>query len=136
MINNCTIKDIDTIINLGRNFYNNFDKLNNINELIENNNILGYYNDNKLVGMLIFNKLYETIDILYLIVDENYRRKHIASNLLEYLINNYEFYHIMLEVNINNINAINLYKKYNFKIINIRKKYYQNIDAYQMELIK
>ena len=35
---------------------------------------------------------------------------------------------ITLEVNINNTSAINLYKKYNFKEVGIRKKYYNNLD--------
>ena len=35
---------------------------------------------------------------------------------------------ITLEVNVNNIPAINLYKKYNFKEVGIRKKYYNNTD--------
>ena len=43
---------------------------------------------------------------------------------------------MLLEVRCDNINAIKLYKKYNFKIINIRKNYYENNDAYVMELIK
>ena len=51
---------------------------------------------------------------------------------MEYLINISE--RILLEVRCDNNNAIKLYKKYNFKIINIRKKYYDNMDAYVMEL--
>ena len=35
---------------------------------------------------------------------------------------------ITLEVNINNISAINLYKKYDFKEVGLRKKYYNNCD--------
>lgn len=35
---------------------------------------------------------------------------------------------ITLEVNVNNIPAINLYKKYNFKEVGLRKKYYKNTD--------
>ena len=33
---------------------------------------------------------------------------------------------ITLEVNVNNIPAINLYKKYNFKEVGLRKNYYNN----------
>ena len=35
---------------------------------------------------------------------------------------------ITLEVNINNISAINLYKKYDFKEVGLRKKYYSNCE--------
>lgn len=40
---------------------------------------------------------------------------------------------ITLEVNENNIPAIHLYKKYDFKVVGKRKKYYDNkFDAYIM----
>lgn len=35
---------------------------------------------------------------------------------------------ITLEVNINNIPAINLYKKYGFEKVGVRKKYYNNLE--------
>ena len=40
---------------------------------------------------------------------------------------------ITLEVNINNTIALNLYKKFNFKEVAIRKGYYNGIDAILME---
>jgi len=39
---------------------------------------------------------------------------------------------VTLEVAVNNEAAINLYKKFGFEIIHIRKKYYNGIDAYLM----
>lgn len=134
MVNNCNTNDIETIKELGKLINNNFDKLNNIEEIINNKEIIGYYIDNKLVGILIYKRLYDITDLLYIVVDKLYRNKGIASTLLEYLIK--ESKKILLEVRCDNKNAIKLYKKYNFKIINIRKKYYDNMDAYIMELIK
>ena len=55
---------------------------------------------------------------------------------MEYMINIFNYERIMLEVRCDNIYAIKLYKKYNFKIINIRKNYYLNNDAYVMEMVK
>ncbi len=133
MINNCNIKDINRIIELGKLINDNFDKLNNLEEIIKNKEIIGYYIDNKLVGFIIFKTMYEITDLLYIVVDKLYRRKNIASKLLEELIGNSE--KVMLEVRCDNDNAIKLYKKYDFKIINIRKKYYDNMDAYVMELM-
>ena len=70
----------------------------------------------------------------YLVVDENYRRKKIATNLLNCLITNSKpNQKIYLEVSANNKNAIELYNKFNFNVVNIRKKYYKNVDAYVME---
>lgn len=136
MVNNCSIKDIDKIKELGTLINQNFNKLNNIEEIIKNKNILGYYIDDELIGFVIFETMYEILDILYIVVEPIYRKKGIASLLMQYLINNKDFEKIMLEVRCDNSNAIKLYKKFNFKIINIRKKYYGNIDGYVMEMIK
>lgn len=136
MLNKCSILDIDRIIELGKLINNDFDKLNNISELISNDNIFGYYLDDKLVGFIVINKCYEVIDLLYIVVDKLYRNKSIGSKLMEYMINTFDYERIMLEVRCDNVYAIKLYKKYNFKIINIRKNYYLNNDAYVMEMVK
>ena len=135
MINNCTINDINRINELGNLINSNFSKVNKIEEIINNKNIIGYYLDNNLIGFIITEQSYEILDILYIVVDPLYRKKGIASLLMEHIINNKTYDKIMLEVRCDNSNAIKLYKKYNFKIINIRKKYYGNIDGYVMEMI-
>ena len=48
MINKCNINDINRIIELGKLINTNFDKLNNLEEIIKNKEIIGYYIDNKL----------------------------------------------------------------------------------------
>jgi len=136
MVNFCNIYDKDRIINLGKLINSNFGKVNNIEEIINNKEIIGYYDNDSLVGFLMFNINYEVLDLLYLVVDSLYRNKGIGSKLVEYLLNIKDYERILLEVRCDNINAIKLYKKYNFKIINIRKNYYENNDAYVMELIK
>jgi len=136
MVKYCEIKDIDKIIFLGKLINNNFDKVNNLEEIINNKEIIGYYENDSLVGFLIFNKNFEVLDLLYIVVEPIYRNKLIGSKLIEYLIKTEKCEKILLEVRCDNINAIKLYKKYNFKIINIRKNYYENNDAYVMELIK
>lgn len=118
------IKDIDYINNLS----NYKVTLNNFNKVI------GYYFDNKIVGFLDYSVMYEKIEINYIFVINEYRRKGIASNLIKYVIDNYDFENITLEVNVNNVSAINLYKKLGFKIINIRKCYYDGVDGYLMEV--
>lgn len=136
MLNNCTINDIEKIKDLGKLINSNFDKVNNIEKLINDNKIIGYYDNDILVGFLIYEQVYETIDLLYIVVEPIYRRKNIGTKLLNYLIQNKEFEKIMLEVRCDNNSAIKLYKKFNFKIINIRENYYNNMDAYVMEMIK
>lgn len=133
MINNCNKSDKERIIELGKLISDNFDRVNNIDKIIEDKEIIGYYEDDILVGFIIFKTLYDVTDLLYIVVDEEYRNKKVGSSLMDYLINNSK--KIMLEVRCDNKSAINLYKKYNFMIINIRKKYYDNMDGYVMELM-
>lgn len=135
MISNCKVYDKDRINELGSLINNNFNKVNDIDELINNNEIIGYYLDNILVGFLVYKKLYEVIDLLYIVVDQSYRRKGIGSKLMESLLD-LDYERIMLEVDVSNKSAIKLYKKYNFKIINIRKNYYGDNSAYVMEAKK
>ena len=66
-----------------------------------------------------------------IVVRKKYRKKGIGKELLEKLISfskekNFEL--INLEVNSKNEPAINLYKKFGFKEVGLRKKYYNNID--------
>ena len=98
------------------------------------NKIIGYYINDLLVAFLDYSVMYEKIEINYIFVVNEYRRKNIAYNLIKYVIDNYKFDNITLEVNINNINAINLYKKLGFKVISIRKNYYDGVDGYLMEV--
>ena len=135
MVNNCGTSDKDRIIELGKLINSNFDTLNNIEELINNNEIIGYYDNDKLVGFIIYKKLYEVIDLLYIVTDTLYRKHGIATSLMNELLKK-DFERIMLEVRCDNSNAIKLYKKFNFKIINMREKYYETQDAYVMELVK
>lgn len=135
MVNDCCISDKNRIIELGSMINKNFKKLNDIDSMISNKEVIGYYLDNKLVGFIIYKMIYEVTEILYIVVDPIYRNHGIASNLMNKLLC-IECDRFLLEVRCDNIYAIKLYKKFNFKIINIRKRYYDNIDAYVMELIK
>ena len=89
--------------------------------------------DNKLIGFIHIQDLIDEIDIINIIISEENRRKGYASKLIEYVINYANNKKIILEVSDQNINAINLYKKYNFIEINRRKGYYNGIDAIIME---
>ena len=96
-------------------------------------NILIYEKDNKIVAFLDYSKMYEKLEINYIYVIEEYRKQNIAYELIEYMIKNNDFENITLEVNVNNENAIKLYKKHRFEIVAIREKYYNGIDGYLME---
>lgn len=68
-------------------------------------------------------------DITNIAVHPNYRLRGIGSNLLSFLINLCDDLNcplINLEVRSSNISAQNLYKKFNFVSVGIRKRYYDN----------
>lgn len=136
MIREATIFDKDRINELGKLINKNYARLFKINEILSESysKIYVYEVDKNVVGFIHATVLYETIDIINIIVDPNFRRRKIASNLFDYLLSDapstVEL--ITLEVNENNIAAINLYKKFGFEIINIRKGYYEEANGYLM----
>lgn len=83
----------------------------------------------EVVGYIVFSKILDEVHLENIAVDERWRRKGIGSKLLEFLIEKNKESSIFLEVRPSNTPAINLYKKYGFKKIGIRKKYYVNEDA-------
>ena len=97
---------------------------------IDNNPFRKYlvYNNE---AILVYSLIYDRLEIDYIYVKEEYRNKGIASKLLEYLFNKYD-YSCTLEVRVDNQAAINLYQKLGFEIVSKREKYYKDIDAYLM----
>lgn len=136
MIRNVKIDDLEEFNKLGILVNSNFTNLFQLDKLINSDidYVLGDYENDKLRGFIHFTKLYETIDIVNIVVDMQFRNKGIASNLINYIVDNYkDINNIMLEVNVNNEAAINLYLKNGFKEIYRRKEYYGDEDAIIMK---
>lgn len=90
--------------------------------LDENKNVVGYAG--------IWQPL-EEAHITNIVTKKDKRQNKIGTKMIEKLIDmakKRKLSDITLEVNINNLPAINLYKKYQFKEVGLRKKYYNNID--------
>ena len=136
MIRHFLEKDFESIYNLGNEITQSFSKTNNLQEIYKDKftKILIYEKDNKVVGFLMYIELDETVDILDIIVDRNYRNQNIASCLMDFMISELKdkIKIMTLEVRKSNNEAINLYEKFGFDIINIRKNYYEKEDAYLM----
>lgn len=101
--------------------------------LNEFNEVLVCVEDNIIKAFLDYSVMYERMEINYIFVLEEYRKKGIGYQLIDYIINNHNFDNITLEVNEFNTKAINLYNKLGFKIISKRENYYNNASAYLME---
>ncbi len=97
------------------------------------NQVLGFFLNDNLIGFVDYSIIYDRLEINYIFVKEEYRKQKVAYRLLKYIIDNYNYQNITLEVNINNIPAINLYQKLGFKIVATRPKYYNGVDGYLME---
>ena len=118
MIVECKIDDISKIF---KEIFNQELKLNIYSKIIA-------YKEDKILGFLIYDDIYDRYEIEYIGVLEEYRNKGIGSKLMEYLSDK----PISLEVEINNKYAIKLYEKYGFKKVSVRKNYYNGNDAYLM----
>lgn len=133
MISKLTKEEVQEVIQLGTMLNPNFSKLFHIENLNPNETIYIYKENNINKGFIHIQNGLDIIDILNIIVKPEYQNQGIGSVLLKYIIDNKQDKKIMLEVKSKNINAIKLYQKYDFKIINIRKNYYKDDDAIIME---
>lgn len=100
-------------------------------------NHLVYEFDGKILGFYIASHVLDEVEIFTIAVDKDYQNKGIGSKLLDHLIDRSkvnDIKKIWLEVSTKNQAGISLYKKYGFKIMGLRKNYYQKLgeDAYNM----
>ena len=100
-----------------------------------NDEILVYEENGLILGFICYSRMYETVDILYIVVDPGYRRKGIATKLIDELIKIEGIEHLMLEVSEENTGAIDFYKHLGFKPIREIKNYYGNTNALAMERV-
>ena len=99
-------------------------------------NYIVYIDNEKVLGFINYYLMYDRIEIANFNVLEDYQNKKIGTKLLDYLVSKYKgkVDNITLEVRIDNIKAIHLYKKYGFIEKAIRKNYYDGQDGILFEL--
>ena len=142
---------IDQLVSIYDSAFNKFNFRNwsfkDFNDLINTGAHIFYcIYDNIIVGFTIVRFDQDSSEIITIAIESSYQKKQIGKSLLNYIINRPEFKgHLMLEVAIININAINFYKNFGFKKIGYRKNYYlvfkgnnvvEKIDAIVMQLQK
>ena len=103
----------------------------------EQEKIIVYEKENiGVIGFVQYSKLYEVLDIIDIVVDENYRRKKIGTYFLMYLCEDESVKKMMLEVRESNISAIKFYEKNCFiKLRPIENYYKDGENAYAMEKV-
>lgn len=135
MVRKATVDDVDEINKLGELLHHNFKRLFHIETEIESKYgiVLVSESNNVIDGFLYAVHLGDNIDLLSIVVSVDKRCQGIGRQLLKFLIDNECCDEsITLEVAVNNIEAIKLYEKFHFEVENIRRKYYNNLDAYLM----
>lgn len=98
-------------------------------------NWLVYKENDIIIGFINYDIIYDTSEIEYIYIEEDFRNKGIATTLLNKMIDDLKKKNInsvTLEVREDNIEAINFYKKNGFKEITKRKNYYGAKDAIMM----
>lgn len=94
-----------------------------------------FLENNAPIGFILYDLIYDRVELNYIYVDDSYRNHGIASKMMDAMIkecSDCNLSNITLEVNINNSAAISLYKKYKFEICALRKGYYNGQDGYLM----
>ncbi len=82
--------------------------------------------NNLIVGFLSSWIILDEINITNLSIEKNFRGKGLSKILLGNFLKIYKNHEIFLEVRISNKIAKNLYKKFSFEEVYIRKNYYKN----------
>lgn len=95
-----------------------------------------YLVNDKVVGYLSYLLIYDKIEVDNIYVDEDYRNMQIGTKLLSYLVSiaiEARVVNITLEVRISNEIARDLYKRFGFREVALRKFYYGDEDGILME---
>lgn len=132
-IQKMTEDDLNEITPILDSEFDDFWNINNLkNDFVNENSVYFVAKlDNEIVGFAGILKICDEANIMNIVTKMNKRHLGIGSKLLEALISEAKKLgctSITLEVNEHNTYAINLYKKFNFKRIGLRKKYYNNTD--------
>lgn len=131
MIREFESNDRGQIVELGKILDREF----SFDKIFEKESILVYETDKFIEGFVVYSKLYEVLDIMYIVVHESSRRRGVASSLISHLIENLNPDKIMLEVRSSNDEALAFYEKIGFKRLRVIKNYYDGgEDAIAMEL--
>ncbi len=134
IISTMTISDLNKIEDVLLSDFDDFWNINIFkNELINPNSkyIVAKIN-NEIVGFAGIWKAVDDVHITNIVTAKKFRRQNIGSillsNLIELAKSEKGISSITLEVNSNNIPAQKLYEKFGFKVVGLRKKYYNNTD--------
>ena len=141
MISEMNLQDLENIKDCLLTDFGNFWSYNILKQELENGKSKYFVakQENEIVGFAGILLIIYQVNIMNIVVKKDKRNFGIGSLLLEEIIRYSKIHNatsITLEVNEKNIPAIKLYKKYGFKQVGLRRKYYNNEDnAILMDLV-
>lgn len=141
MISEMNLQDLENIKDCLLTDFDNFWSYNILKQELENGKSKYFVakQENEIVGFVGILLIIDQVNIMNIVVKKDKRNFGIGSLLLEEIIRYSKIHNatsITLEVNEKNIPAIKLYKKYGFKQVGLRRKYYNNEDnAILMDLV-
>lgn len=141
MISEMNLQDLENIKGCLLTDFDNFWSYNILKQELENGKSKSFVakQENEIVGFAGILLIIDQVNIMNIVVKKDKRNFGIGSSLLEEIIRYSKIHNatsITLEVNEKNIPAIKLYKKYGFKQVGLRRKYYNNEDnAILMDLV-
>tara|TARA_B100000242_G_scaffold277098_1_gene233491 strand:+ start:545 stop:982 length:438 start_codon:yes stop_codon:yes gene_type:complete len=91
--------------------------------------IVGVLRSNLIIGICVFQVVFDEAQINFFVVNSNYRKKGFGTYLMKYLVKECEKLNInklFLEVSNTNFTAEKFYSRFNFSTVGIRKNYYRD----------
>jgi len=95
----------------------------------EGTRIFGLLIENLVVGVCVFQVVFDEAQINYFVVNQKFRKKGFGSYLMRFLIKKCEKLNLkklLLEVSQNNVTAERFYSRFDFSTVGIRKNYYKD----------
>lgn len=132
MIRKMTLEDLDQVMQIEKEAFNEHWKRKDFEyEISENeySTMIVYEKNQKILGMIGYYILFDDAQVTTLAVLKQAQKQHIASELMKYMIddcNEKKCSVLSLEVRKSNVKAYNLYMKYDFIEMNVRKGYYED----------
>ena len=90
---------------------------------------LGIYSNTKILGVCVFYKIYNELEIRYLSVHPSYKRRGLGKSLICEILSKCKSENItkiILEVSLKNKQALCFYDYFKFETVGVRKKYYKD----------
>lgn len=129
IIRKANLDDVEAIVSLDQEVLqtNWHEKLYAESIVLKDTQSLVLDHEGRLIGFLIYRNIGGDFEIIQLALNKAYQRQGLASMMIDFMIQDAQSSHIefiYLEVEMDNLPALNLYKKYGFEAIHQRKNYY------------